>query len=337
MHISFRRSLGWFLVGSSLLLHAATVVLYSRQPDRFAAVTVIPIWVWGGIGLVLSSLAYYSLRASLSLIVSFIWVVTLLVGADEAKVLTNLHREAPQPGIPQPFKGEPVLRVLTINCAQFNFGDPTPDIAVWHPDIVLFQQTLPKSVRHVATELYGKDAQIRTFFDNGVITRWKFKQEPLIHSKASQEVTVVMPDGREIKIVNLHLLTAATDIRLWQPRAWREHRENRVLRRNELNGILSQLYETSSFPETPVILGGDFNAPANDQVMRYIPAELTDAFTAVGKGWGNTFQRRVPILRIDHLFSTSHFTPVRCRAVTTRHSDHRFVVADYLFNCPPQP
>jgi endonuclease/exonuclease/phosphatase (EEP) superfamily protein YafD len=59
-------------------------------------------------------------------------------------------------------------------------------------------------------------------------------------------------------------------------------------------------------------------------------ADFVDAFAACGTGWGNTYQRRFPILRIDHLYATRHLTPVRCRTITTRFSDHRMVVADYL-------
>ena len=55
-----------------------------------------------------------------------------------------------------------------------------------------------------------------------------------------------------------------------------------------------------------------------------------DAFASVGTGWGDTFQRRFPILRIDHIYATRHFTPVRSLTVTTRTSDHRMVVADFL-------
>ena len=55
-----------------------------------------------------------------------------------------------------------------------------------------------------------------------------------------------------------------------------------------------------------------------------------DAFAAAGTGWGNTYQRRIPIHRIDQIHCTRQFRPLRCSAVTTRHSDHRMVVADLL-------
>ena len=83
------------------------------------------------------------------------------------------------------------------------------------------------------------------------------------------------------------------------------------------------------FPNTPTLFGGDFNSPASDVVHRQLARDFVDAFATAGTGWGDTFQRRFPILRIDHIYATRHFTPVRCRAVTTRHSDHRMVVADF--------
>ena len=108
MMTNVRRQLGWTLVASSLALHLLTVFAFARQPDRLAAFTVMPIWVWGGVGLLLSSVAFYFLRASLSLILTGIWAVTILLGADEARVLGNLAKEIPLPGQARPFSGLPV-------------------------------------------------------------------------------------------------------------------------------------------------------------------------------------------------------------------------------------
>src|SRR6478736_4324387 len=102
---SLSRRLGWTLVGLSLLLHLFTVYCFTRQPDRFAAFTVMPIWLWGGIGLFLSCFAFYFLRASLSLVTTAVWTVTLLVGADEARVLANFGKSPPLPGHAAPHDG----------------------------------------------------------------------------------------------------------------------------------------------------------------------------------------------------------------------------------------
>ena len=327
---SISRRLGWILVGTSLLLHLFTVYCFTRQPDRFAAFTVVPIWLWGACGLALSSLAYYFLRASLSLVITAVWTITLLVGADEARVLANFGKPAPLPGLAEPYAGKAVIRVITLNTAFFTYGNPAQDLAVWQPDIVLLQDINPHQVRQIADVLYAGHGDYRALQTNGLVTRWKITQEIRNPNQRDAQATLLLPNGAKIEVVNVHLATAATDLRLWQRAAWVSHRNNRIVRQRELALTQQVLEQTTQFPNTPTIFGGDFNAPATDIVHRQLTRDFVDAFAAAGTGWGDTFQRRFPILRIDHIYATRHFTPIRCRAVTTRHSDHRMVVADFV-------
>jgi endonuclease/exonuclease/phosphatase (EEP) superfamily protein YafD len=330
----FRRRLGWTLVTLSLLLHVFTVYCFSRQPDRFAAFTVMPIWLWGGIGLLFAVLAFYFLRAPLSLVMSGVWALTLLVGADEARVLANFGKSAPEPGTPAIDSGHRVIRVITANCGQFYFGDPAPDIAAWQPDIVLLQEAHPHQVDRIRRELFGEGGHHRFHRTNGIISRWEIVREVKSPLLRSLQVTVALPGGSHLEAVSVHLDSAATDLRLWDRQAWRSHRQNRILRQAELSQVLAVMSSTTRFPETPVIFGGDFNSPAGDPVHLQLAADFTDTFAAAGTGWGNTFHRRLPILRIDRIYVSRHFTPLRSRVIVTRKSDHRMVVAD-LF--PPTP
>ncbi|RYD48280.1 MAG: hypothetical protein EOP85_03880, partial [Verrucomicrobiaceae bacterium] len=236
---SLSRRLGWTLVGASLLLHILTVYCFSRQPEKLAAFTVMPIWLWGGIGLFLSCLAFYFLRASLSLIMTAVWIVTLLVGADEARVLANFGKSPPLPGAAENYDGSPVMRVVTMNTAFFRYGNPSQDIASWQPDVVLLQDIHPHQVRQIADVLYGGHGDYRTHQTNGIVTRWKIQQEvrnpdPL---KRNQQITIERPDGARMEVVNVHLASAATDLRLWRRSAWVGHRNNRRLRVQELSVV----------------------------------------------------------------------------------------------------
>ncbi len=329
------RRIGWLLIGASLALHFLTVVAFARQPDVLAAYTVMPIWVWGGMGLLLSGGAYLLFRAPLSLIVTAVWALTLLLGADEARVIANLGTQAPEPGRPDPIEGRRPIRVITLNAARFRYGDPSQDLAEWRPDIVILQEASGYRVKSVADQLYSGNGDYRSFSLNGVATRWKITREVRNPDPRFQyfnhNVTVELPDGRTIEVANLHLSSAATDLRLWRPDCWRTHRTNRRQRGVEMAVALGILRDTTDFPGVqPVILAGDFNAPPGDPVQRQLDRDFEDAFLVAGTGWGNTFQRRIPVLRLDQIHTTRHFTPVRCRVVTTRHSDHRFVVADLL-------
>lgn len=329
MFSSLNRRLGWILVGSSLLLHLFTVYCFARQPDRFAAYTVMPIWLWGACGLLLAGGAFYFLRAPLSLIMTAVWSITLLVGADEARVLGNFDKSTLLPGRAADHGGKPVIRVVTLNCAFFDMGNPALDIAAWQPDIVLLQEVNPQQVRQIADTLYNGLGDYRIHLTNGVVTRWKITREIRNPNQRDEQLTVVHPNGSEIEVVNIHLRTAATDLRLWEKRAWIDHRDNRVIRNQELATTLQILAQTTpQFPNTPTLLGGDFNAPATDIVHQQLTPDFENAFAIAGKGWGDTFHRRFPILRIDHLYATRHFTAVRSCAVTTRNSDHRMVIAD---------
>jgi endonuclease/exonuclease/phosphatase (EEP) superfamily protein YafD len=327
---SLRRRTGWTLVGLSLLLHVFTVYCFARQPDRFAAFTVLPIWIWGGFGLLCSMVAFYFLRASLSLVMTGVWAVTLLVGADEARALANLGKPEPLPGRAASVGEIPVLRVITLNCANFKYGDPSHDLAVWKPDIVLLQDAFPHQVRRIADILYGGSGDYRAYQTNGIVVRSRITREVRNPTQRNQQVTVELRDGLSVEVVNVHLATAATDLRFWKRATWRAHRVNRAVRATELTLVQQVLEQTTNPPNTPTIFGGDFNAPASDVVHRQLIGGFTDAFAAVGSGWGNTFQRRLPILRIDHLYATRHLSPVRAKTVTTRHSDHRMVIADFL-------
>lgn len=330
------RRAGWTLVGLSLALHLLTVYAFARQPAGLAAFTVMPIWVWGGLGLALSCAAFYFLRAPLSLVLTGVWALTVLLGADEARIIAGLGRDKPRPGTPGEVDGIRPIRVVTLNVALFRFGNPAEDIARWKPDIVLIQEASTPQLKMISERLYGPQGDYRNFARNGVATRWKITREvrnpdPRF-SYFNHNVTVELPDGRQIEVANIHLSSAATDLRLWDPDCWTTHRRHREERGIELSVALSVLEQTTAFPgEQAVILAGDFNAPPTDPTQSLLRRDFDDAFVEAGTGWGNTYQRRIPIFRLDRIHATRHFTPVRCRAVTTRRSDHRMVVADLLF------
>jgi endonuclease/exonuclease/phosphatase (EEP) superfamily protein YafD len=239
-------------------------------------------------------------------------------------------KPAPLPGPAASHHGRATLRVITLNCGLFAFGDPTADLAAWQPDIILIQEARPHQVRRIADSLFSGQGDYRCHQTNGLVTRWHIDREIRNTTNRDQQATVLLPNGNKLEVVNIHLASAATDLRLWQRAAWRDPRNNRVLHRQELATILQVLDQTIDLPTTPTLLGGDFNSPASAPLHRLLTRDFTDAFTAAGTGWGNTFQRRAPILRIDHIYANRHLTPIRCRAVTTRYSDHRMVIADFL-------
>ena len=323
-----RLALGWGFVGGSLLMHLLTVWSYASQPDHLAAFTVFPIWFWGGIGLTLSVIAFCFLRAPLSLIVTAVWAVTLSVAMDEAKVLSNFNHPRIAVERSVMLDGQRIIRVATVNCANFSYGDPMYDLKKWDPDIVLLQQVYPHLVKRVAENLYGGRGDFRAYQTNGVVTRFEIRREVRNPITRNQQVTMRLPEGSEIEVVNVHLATAATDMRLWSSQSRALHRQNRDLRRKELSVVLQVLEQTAAFPSTPTIFGGDFNSGATDIVHRQLTRDFDDTFSQVGRGWGNTFHRRFPIHRIDHIYATRQLQPLSCGVLVSKKTDHRIVIAD---------
>ena len=316
----------------SLALHLFTVILYVRLPIRFTAFTVFPIWVWGSIGLLLGIICFLIYRARFSLPLILIWTFTILTLSDEARSLGRLGVEPLTHGPPEDHAGSRVLRVITLNCARSL--NPLEALRGFEADII-FLQEIPHSytLKNIINELFDGGGDYRYDEKKGcaIITRGILNNEIIVPKYRSQMLSVELPNGRNLQLLNVHLQPAATNLRLFRRDCWQEHNENRQLRQTELAYALEVLKQKSGFPRIPTIIAGDFNAPANDIVYRLLQPEFTDAFSEVGTGWANTYHRSLPLLRIDHIYSSDKLVPVRSRAFKRGKSDHRMVVADFVF------
>lgn len=87
----------------------------------------------------------------------------------------------------------------------------------------------------------------------------------------------------------------------------------------------------------PVILAGDFNTPTESTIFRQSWTGLTDAFSAAGLGWGNTYFTRRSSMRIDHVLTGPGWRCVRCWVGPDVGSPHRPVIADVEWNSPDEP
>lgn len=320
------------LLGLSLSLHLITLILYVRLPLRFAAFTVFPIWVWGSIGLILAAIPFLFFRIRPSLVLILIWLFTILLMSDEAKSIGRIGGETVELGSPARFAGSSVIRVITLNCA--GRADPIAAVQDYVPDIV-FLQEMPHAyhLKRLIDRLYDGHGNYRYDPEKrcAIIVRGQIVNQEPVPKYRSQLVTVVMPSGRRLQLLNVHLQSAATNLRFYDRDCWREHSQNRLLRQIELTYALQVLKQRTEYPRIPALVAGDFNAPANDAVYKILEPEFKDAFTQAGSGWGNTYHRALPLLRIDHIYGSDKFMPVRARAIKITDSDHRMVVADFVF------
>lgn len=329
-----RHPIGLALVLISLALNLVTMVLFTTQPDNFTAFTVLPVWLWGIFGLSLALISYFLFRAPLALFTSTVWFISILALSDEVPSLVRLGQDSPKEGPPTPYLNRQPLRVITCNWSSHQ-NSLVPAFSQWEPDIVFIQEMPhPYLIKQLADSLYGNTGDYRYDEDHlcGVVLRGRIKKALLEPQYRSQYLTAQLPNGNMVELVNVHLQQASTNLSLWKPSCWKEHRRNRIERRAELEFALAFLREYTPFKDDnrPVIIAGDFNAPASDGATDVLEARFTDTFQAVGTGWGNTYHRRIPLLRLDQIHASHHFLPLRSRVVAIPQSEHRFVVSDLL-------
>ena len=262
-----------------------------------------------------------------------VWALTVFLYADETVPLGRLGAERPLPGQPERHRGRDVVRVATINW-DGSPGNFSPTILKYQPDIVCIQEIPhPYRLRQLNSSLY-QDRGYYVYNDAkrcGIVTRGEILQHVTHRDFRTQQATVRLPTGQTVEVLNLHLTAPATDLRLWEPACWRRHQTNRQMRRAQLVTGLYVLKSTVPKERSGIIVAGDFNAPANDTLFRIIDREMVNSFDAVGTGWPNTYHRRIPMMRLDHIYAGRRLHPVRSRAVTIPESDHRMVVSDLVF------
>lgn len=91
---------------------------------------------------------------------------------------------------------------------------------------------------------------------------------------------------------------------------------------------------------SPAIVLGDLNDRANSRVVRKFRRRLQDShLTARDRSGSRTFPSRLPILRLDYIFSSSDVTVKRSAAIHTRltaaASDHLPVMAEIILKGEP--
>ncbi|MBL9199887.1 MAG: endonuclease/exonuclease/phosphatase family protein [Opitutaceae bacterium] len=101
--------------------------------------------------------------------------------------------------------------------------------------------------------------------------------------------------------------------------------------------VARELADEIAAEKRPVIVAGDFNAPAQGHVRRIFSERLSDCFAAAGSGNGLTFPGRsnTPFdwsgrwLRIDYVFAGPGVRPLAARAEPHGRAQHMAVVARF--------
>lgn len=319
---------------TALALHLAVMTCFAGRWDKTAAITIIPIWVWSLLGLVIAGVAWLCARGRFAGFVCALWTVTLLVCPDEWRGIWRaaVTRTDPPPHPSVAAKNPARLRVITLNCRARNFLSAR-EAATWKPDILLLQEMrggLGGPLAALAHELWGPKGSVVFGADTVILARGQLvpsARTPPGQGQQFIQATLKLDDGREIEVASVHLQGHVTDLRLWNWRTWRAHAQNQKNHRLYVADVM--LRSLAAAEDRACLIGGDFNSPAGDRTFQTLRPRFRDAFAEAGVGWGNTFRNDWPILRIDQVWATHELVPASARTVASAHSDHRFVVVDY--------
>jgi endonuclease/exonuclease/phosphatase (EEP) superfamily protein YafD len=313
----------------SALLCVALALCYGTRSDRCAAVTILPTWAWIAPGLVLATLAWSRRTRRAVVAVGLLWIVYLLAFAEEAGSLVRLRAWPAAEWQAARARGR-ALRVVSLNCAGGS-AEAAGEVATYQPDLVLLQESPGRrEVERLARRLFGSQGAALVGPDASLIARGSLAPAPLAPGLRATfvQARVRFACGIVAEVISLRLTPAIVRLDFWSPDCWREQTDNRRVRREQLRAVAARV--AAQPPDTPLIVGGDFNAPAGDAIFRLFRPRLRDTFRESGLGWGDTILNEIPLQRIDQVWTSA---PFHCTAVVarrTRASDHRMVICDLL-------
>lgn len=325
-----RRSMGSLLLAASAAGAVAVAVLYTWWPAIAAVVTYVPVWIWLVPGLMLAMAGGLLLRQRRAAWLCLVWLLLVAWTADETtSVARGLATVFAGPAVSEADLGDDVIRVISLN-TYVSTLEAVEDALKLEPDILLLQEgnnpwridaTIARHWGDAYGAVWSRDPLI--FVRGRVIETTPFsRQEDRRWVTGEFELT----GGVRVSVVSLRLSSVERRLDLWTPECWLDHAEGARQRAREFDAIRGEI--DSIERGMPLIVGGDVNTPGNHRMFRLLAPRLRDVLEQAGAGWPHTYPRDWPLVRIDRIWASEHFEPIRVRVERTPHSDHRMVVAD---------
>ena len=316
------------IVGSIVICGAISL---SRvfQPDWLAPVILVPTWCWLFPGL---SLALFGFRRNHKRLFVAALAIRGLFGflfIEEARSLTRPRTMSMADWQTARETGHG-LSVVSLNC---NVGRTrsVEEVAAWQPDIVLLQESPgSEQLNRLTTFLFGEDGDSLHGGDVSILTRGKITTRIADPKSHFVHAEIELPSGVLVDVVSVRLAPPVPRVDFWMPSFWGDHRNKRIEHREQIAELMRHV---QGIPDSHhLIVGGDFNAPPNDDSLAALRQRLSDAFLTAGLGWGATGTNEYPLFRVDQIWVSNNLQAESVTARETQHSDHRMVVCELTFS-----
>ncbi|MDX9752432.1 MAG: endonuclease/exonuclease/phosphatase family protein [bacterium] len=319
------------LCGLSGLALLILGLVYSIRPLSAAALLFFPLWLWAlpALLVLLPGLFFRPRRWTLGLLA--VWVLFLAFYMNEtSSVLRGLTTRWPASQWANLVETGKGIRVFSFNCAN---RDKATLLQYEHlqPDIVFLQEALlPRDLDELKPRLVGTQGSLLRQGDSVILVRGTIQAfdgiPPEQHFFAPARVQ--LQSGYQCVVLGLHLKAPVARYDLWSPSCWAEHAVDREKQSQQLLQVMAWI--TATVPGQPLIMGGDFNAPAGDGLYTILQPAFRDTFRHAGLGWGNTILNQYPIARFDQIWVSGDFKPLATVARKAVDSDHRLVISDLV-------
>jgi len=329
---SGRRRSRWrsALISASAILCVVVAACYFLQPDWLAPVTLVPAWCWCVLGVLMigGGLVRRGGRRW-SAVVLLLWVAFAVAFVEEGRSVARLFAfgGAHQAVFQSAHSRGRAVRVVSLNCdGNAPNAAEVKDVAA---DIVLLQESPPlEQLEATSRELFGDEGSAISAGDTSMIVHGQIEPRDVDRRLPFLHATVELTTGLKVEVLSVRLSPPVSRLDFYRPGFWEDHRANRAKHRRQIEEILQRIGRISK--GTPVIVGGDFNAPPGDGAFHGLDERLRDTFLQAGRGWGNTGTNDFPLFRVDQVWASPQFQPKSVTARSTTHSDHRMVVCDLL-------
>jgi endonuclease/exonuclease/phosphatase (EEP) superfamily protein YafD len=259
---------------------------------------------------------------------------TLVFGAEYGQLLLP---KQPNPHAPQ-------LRVMTWNLLFTNPNDSGVAAFIRHeqPDLLFVQELGWHMGLQLAEELHSSYPSQWIEPASGARGLGIFSRYPLMRVTPETERydpcrcqhALVQIDDHQVDVLNFHPSIPAIEVfeigRLRIPVAL-----DTTPQLEPFDAMLKRIEPVGR----PILLAGDFNLTEREPTYRRIRAKLSDAFREAGWGFGLSYPQGtqigpVPIpnlIRIDYIFHSSDLRALAAWNGSGAGSDHRYLVADFVW------
>lgn len=299
---------GWVVVGT--LGGAAIARLVARDRGRYVfAIDAYTFWLYLP-AYVVAAAALIERRDALA------FVAGLVVVCHLVWVAPSFRRAA---RIPPAARTAPQFVLVSSNLRHNNL---TPDalareLRAFDADVLSLQEVTPAWIEQLrAHGLFDRFthrvlAPMDGLGGTGILSRYPIESSAILEVVGSRLATATIAiDGRSVHFVAVHPLAPVT-FALWD----------------------AQRSEITSFAERasrPLVLAGDFNATVYNLWLDELEGlGLASAHVLLGRGLATTWPngvRRLPPIRLDHVFVSPTVVPLTIREGHGPGSDHRPVV-----------